>query len=395
MPHPLVYTMLRPVMRLLHARLDRRMQQLPLPTDAPRAHAAGADPDRILLFGSGPAVGYGVLSNELALPGHLARQLSAITGRGVDIDVVSDPEVTIQGSIELLAGIDLWRYDAVLLTVGVNNALLLTPVSVWRDAVAKVLAHVADNVPKHTRVLVVAVPPIRAINAMTRFYGWLAEHHAVMLNRETRRIVQGFPRFTYVPFSPLFSANDVGFRTTGTYQQWASIIVAPLSQQLGEPRDQAMRPADELSRRVSVNATRIREAPPAERLDRIATLAAQLLGTESAALLIADGGAGWVAAGRSTAAGSPVPAGSLGDATIARPGVLVVPDARADARYSAALRESGHPDIVFYAGYPIESDFGERIGVLGVYDSRTRAWDDADTELLRELALMAQRELDG
>ena len=365
MPHPLVYTVLRPVMRVLHSRLDRRMQQLPQPTDAPRAHAAGADPDRVLLFGSGPAVGYGVLSNELALPGHLARQLSAITGRGVDIDVVSDSEVTIERSLELLAGINLWHYDAILLTIGVNNALLLTPVSIWRDAITTLLAHVAEHVPQHTRVFVVAVPPIRATNSMTRFSGWLADHHALVLNRETRRIVQGFPRFTYVPFSPLSSANEAGFRTTATYQQWASIIVTPLSQQLVEPREEESGPGNETSRQAALDATGILDTPPEERFDRITTLATQLLGTEFATLLFIDGDRRWVKAGSSVTTGDSPRAGSFGNATIARPGVFVVPDARLDVRFSAHAQVAGHPRVVFYAGYPIESDFGERIGVNG------------------------------
>lgn len=397
MPHPVVYAILRPVMRLLYIRLDRRMQQLPQPTDAPRAHAAGSDPDRVLLFGSGPAIGYGVLSNDLALPGHLARQLSAITGRGVDIDVVADPEVTIEGSLDLLGRINLWRYDAVLLTIGVNNALLLTPVSVWRDAITALLAHVSEKVPSHTRVFVVAVPTIRKINSLTRFYGWVADHHATVLNRETRRIVQGFPHFTYVPFSPLSTPDEAGFRTSATYQQWAAIIVSPLSQQLtSEPRDESAEgDSDELSRQAALDATGILDTPPEERFDRITTLAAQLLGTEFATLLFVDRDRHWVKAGASLIDGESARAGSFGSATIAGPGVLVVPDARIDERFSQNAQVAGHPQVVFYAGYPIESDFGERIGVLGVYDTKTRTWDDADTELLRDLALMVQRELDA
>jgi hypothetical protein len=108
----LVYPIIRPIMRLLHYRIDRRLRHVPHPTDSPHVHAPGADPDRVLLFGSGPAVGYGVLSNDLALPGHLARQLSTITGRGADIDVVADPEVTIQGSLALLRELNLSRSGA-------------------------------------------------------------------------------------------------------------------------------------------------------------------------------------------------------------------------------------------------------------------------------------------
>lgn len=52
----------------------------------------------------------------------------------------------------------------------------------------------------------------------------------------------------------------------------------------------------------------------------------------------------------------------------------------------------GAPHTRFYAGFPIESPSGERIGVLCVFDPEPRV-DEVDTVLLRELALMVQAEL--
>ena len=74
------------VTQLLRAGVS--VEPLPRPTDATIAHASGNNPDRMLLLGSGPAMGYGVLSHDLALPGQLARQISAASGRGVTVDVV-------------------------------------------------------------------------------------------------------------------------------------------------------------------------------------------------------------------------------------------------------------------------------------------------------------------
>lgn len=390
------YAVLRPIMRVLHFRTEQRMQQLPQPHDAPHAHAPGSDPDRVLLFGSGPAIGYGVLSNDLALPGHLARQLSAITGRGVDLDVVSDPEVTVEGSIDLLRGLNLWRYDAILLTVGVNNALLLTPIPVWREAVTALLRHVAANVPERTRVLIVAVPPIRTIDTFTKATGWIADRHAIMLNREARRIVQAFPRFTFVPFSPLARADDVRYRSTETYLQWATIIVTPLSQQLtSEPRHSGReREIDEESRQAALDAIGILDTPREERFDRIARLATQLLETEFSAVLFVDHDRHWIKAGEKVLSVEVPREGSFGNSTINSDGLLVVPDARLDPRFNGNPYVTGEPHIVFYAGYPIETAFGERVGVISVYDRETRDWDDEDAEILRDLALMVQRELE-
>jgi len=398
MPQRVAYAVLRPVMRVLHVRTGQRMRQLPQPVDAPHAHAPGADPDRVLLFGSGPAMGYGVLSNELALPGHIARQLSAITGKGVDLDVVSDTGVTIDNARGRLSTVNLWRYDAILVTVGINDALLLTPAATWRDGVTELLRYVSGHVPRRTRVIVVAIPPIRTIDSTTTLSGWIADRHAVMLNRETRRIVQSIPGFTYVPFSPLARAAQAGFRSTETYDQWATLIVAPLGRELGrEPRTDEGRvgPVDEARRQAALDAIGILDTPREERFDRIATLATQLLEAEFSAVLFIDHDRHWIKAGENIGITTVQREGSFGAATIANGGLLVVPDARSDPRFSGNPHVVGEPHVVFYAGYPIETAFGEQVGVLSVYGTTTRDWDDDDTGILRDLALMVQRELEA
>jgi hypothetical protein len=383
-----IYPILRPLMRLLLFRVDRRLRRLPQPVDSPHVHAPGADPDRILLFGSGPAVGYGVLSNDLALPGQLARQLSAITGRGVDIDVVADPEVTIQGSLGLLRDLNLWRYDAILLTIGVNNALMLTSVKVWRMAVRELLLYVVEHVPRRTRVLVVAVPPIRTIDSFTRLSSWIADRHSVVLNRETRRIVANFPHITFVPFSPLATADDIRYRSAATYQNWAALIATPLGQQLAEePRnDEVEFSPDEAARQAALDALGIVGTPPEERFDRIARLASQLFGT-MAIISFLDHDRHWIKSAVGFDRSETPREGSFGELAIHAPGVYVVEDA-AEERDPAS-----YYGVRFYAGCPIESPFGERVGVLAVFSREPRTWSHAETELLRDLALQVQREL--
>ena len=85
----LIGSSLAPTMRAWALAAERESTNIPMPTDAPQAHAAGVDSDRILIFDSGPAVGRGVMSHDLALPGAPARAVSARTGRGVDVDLVA------------------------------------------------------------------------------------------------------------------------------------------------------------------------------------------------------------------------------------------------------------------------------------------------------------------
>lgn len=385
-----VYPVLRPVMRLLRLRVEQRLRQLPQPVDAPHVHAAGADPDRVLVFGSGPAVGFGVLSYDLALPGQLARQLSVLTGRGVDVDVVADPDLTAQSSVAVLSTLNLWRYDAIVLTVGINNAVVLTPVKVWRAAVRELLEYIHEHVPHRTRVLVVAIPPLRAIDTFMRFASRLADRHARVLNEELRRVAANSAQAVFVPFAPLTAADEVRYRSAGTYQRWASYLAGPLSKELAaEPRATGFEPSpDEGARQAALDELGILDTAPEPRFDRITLLASQLFGTMSA-LTFVDHDRHWVKSAVGFDRSESPRAGSWGDIAIHSSGVFVVEDAALDA----AEDGSTYYNLRFYAGCPIESAFGERIGLLSVFSREPRTWSNAESELLRDLALQVQREL--
>jgi GAF domain-containing protein len=72
----------------------------------------------------------------------------------------------------------------------------------------------------------------------------------------------------------------------------------------------------------------------------------------------------------------------------------VVPDTKTDDRFAASPFLTGDHSMRFYAGFPIEAPSGERIGALCVMDSQPRRRaDDIDRDLLRELAIMVQREM--
>ncbi len=72
---------------------------------------------------------------------------------------------------------------------------------------------------------------------------------------------------------------------------------------------------------------------------------------------------------------------------------MVVPDAAEDPRFADNPLVTGDPFIRFYAGAPINSPHGHRLGTLCVIDRVPRTMNDVQLEMLRDLADIVEAEL--
>jgi diguanylate cyclase (GGDEF)-like protein len=72
---------------------------------------------------------------------------------------------------------------------------------------------------------------------------------------------------------------------------------------------------------------------------------------------------------------------------------FVIPDASKDPRFSDNPLVTGPPHIRFYAGRPIRTTHGFKIGTLCLIDTQPREFTDKDIEDLHDLALMVEHEL--
>ena len=72
---------------------------------------------------------------------------------------------------------------------------------------------------------------------------------------------------------------------------------------------------------------------------------------------------------------------------------MVVPDALGDARFADSPAVLAEPRIRFYAGCPLSSADGHRVGTLCVMDRRPREIDEKGSRVLRDLAAIVQGEL--
>jgi|GEM_PF-1363420 len=204
---------------------------LPKPTDAPKVHVPGPDPDRILVVGGGIAVGFGVLSHELGIVGHLSRMVAAVTGRGVDSDIIAEADFRIHEVTDRVSQVNLASYDAVVLMLGVTDAIRHTSARSWYRSLSALLEEFGDRLSAGAQVFVVGIQPVRQVTTVNYGVGAAAERHSHLLERESVRACAAVPHATYVPFQPKVEHSS-RYRTSAMYQKWAALVAPSVAESL-------------------------------------------------------------------------------------------------------------------------------------------------------------------
>ena len=190
------------LIRIWLATSTHSWRRLPRPRDEPVVHAPGANPDRLLVIGSGAVVGYGVLSYDLSVSGQLARQVAATTGRGVDLRVIAHPDLHVRAATNALAEADLASYDVIVVTVGSLDALELLPNRAWRAQMGLLLDTIAAGTRGGLAVLLLAIPQLTELVTVPRLYRAAVGRRCDALNRESALLATTRPWVTFVPFAP-------------------------------------------------------------------------------------------------------------------------------------------------------------------------------------------------
>jgi len=154
-------------------------------------------------------------------------------------------------------------------------------------------------------------------------------------------------------------------------------------------------PADEKHRLSVLQSFGLLNTPPEPELDEITTLAAEICGTPMAMISLVDETRQW-----SKSRFGPVPvemprADSFCAQAILDAEVLIVPDASEDRRFSGNPLVIGEPRLRFYAGAPLVTTTGVRIGTLCVLDPVPRSLEPRQQKALQVLSrqVMARIEL--
>lgn len=386
------------ILRLVHSASRGPGAAFLRPSDSPRARVSGHDTDRLLIVGSGLALGWGVATHGLALPGALARAVSTRTKRGSEVDLVADAELNAVRAVPALRDRDLSRYDAIVVVFGHDDVLGLTPARRWRAGMAGLLSFLLDAAPAGTEIIALGIPPIRLAPVVGALFGRGAEQHRRLLNHELATLCDETQQATFVPVPaglPGGSRHPTAEQYTSCGGAIADRLVPLLAARFHPDGDRRHRG---LHRLPPVNADQrpdpIRQSPDEkERLRRIMALAQQAFRVESARFTIVDHERQWNLSLTGTELVERHES-ALCEMDILHDGVLLVRDARDDERFADHPLVVGPPHIRFFAGFPIDAPDGSRIGALCVFDSQPRRrTDDIDLGSLRELAQAAQREL--
>ncbi|WP_152568757.1 GAF domain-containing protein [Microvirga sp. BSC39] len=153
-------------------------------------------------------------------------------------------------------------------------------------------------------------------------------------------------------------------------------------------------PPNEVERLAALRRLDIIDAPASPSLDRICRVAQQLFNVPIAAVTFLDDTQQWL---KSTVGIPDITVTarehSFCQYTIMHDEVFVVPDAKADRTLAANPYVAGEPGIRFYAGAPLTTEPGIRLGSLCVIDTEPREFHPDQAAVLAGLGRLVVDEL--
>jgi PAS domain S-box-containing protein len=154
-------------------------------------------------------------------------------------------------------------------------------------------------------------------------------------------------------------------------------------------------PPDEAQRLSALRNLNILDTQPEERFDRITRLAAALLEMPIVLISLVDSDRRWFKSAYGSNAKQIPRNVSFCSHAILDDSLFIVPDAQADSRFADNPLVMGGPLVRFYAGRPLKSMQGQRVGTLCVMDRKPRILTPTQLALLEDLACIAEGELNS
>jgi diguanylate cyclase (GGDEF)-like protein len=151
-------------------------------------------------------------------------------------------------------------------------------------------------------------------------------------------------------------------------------------------------PADEDARRATLRVLQILDTDPDERFDRITRMARRIFQVPIALVSLVDADRQWFKSAQGLEVRETPRDVSFCGHAILSDDILLVPDAHRDPRFADNPLVTGPPHVRFYAGCPVRSPSGHRLGTLCVIDRQARGFDEDDKATLRDLAYLVEQQ---
>lgn len=178
-----------PVMYVQAKKLKRDFPRLP---DAknPQGKTEGVDPMRVLMLGESSIAGVGVDDHEQSISGQLSNELSQLTGRSIDWQVVAQSGYTAQQVTEkLVPNIPNQSFDLIIVGLGGNDTFKIHTPWFWKKSMRALTSALHQKHPE-AQVVITYMPPVHTFIAFSPLIRFFLGNLTILLGREMKRLAK-------------------------------------------------------------------------------------------------------------------------------------------------------------------------------------------------------------
>jgi hypothetical protein len=338
-----------------------------------RLHRSGVLPQRVLVVGSRSLLRRPAFRRALPqLTEDLADRIWLSTRRGLDVDVVWELRHLLRAVLRGLAALRLSRYDVVV--------LLAAP-------------EPTGGPGARTRRLARAI--LREMSPSARFLAVTLADSPEAGGRPSDMPAAAGDGGAVARLEPLEVPPLRAVLGPGRTAAEAIVRRLQIPRLLGGPRRNEEQDAGDAGRDEAAEALELQGRPDDARLERLVEMACDAFATPFAEVNIVGRDAQWSVAAAGLPRGTRSREKSLCELAIRNSAPTVIRDTLRELPVERIPRLGNGRLVRFYAGYPIQSIDGHRVGVLCVYDTRPHHVEESRLSTLRDLALLAEERLVG
>ncbi|WP_146240215.1 GAF domain-containing protein [Curtobacterium sp. MCSS17_008] len=326
------------------------------------ASASGPDPDRILVFGDA------VFAPEHPLhaaAGLMAEAVAARSGRGADVTAVPWSSWSGQTLLSAGNGIHFANHDVVVVCLS---------------------GSVVHSRTTNTAVVGAAEEALVLVDQLRPQLAPTAEIVLALAHREDQTALVTALHQARPDLIVLRIDADTVASAPPLLLEVMQLLLEQQRARAGSPQWLRSTPQPFDHRYDAIRRLGIVDAPADAALDRMVQRMSELFHTKGAAITFLPEGRQWSAASTWFPRGSRALQDSFCRSTVLGSGPMVIGDAW--ARNGRQVARRGR--IRFYAGHPLESVDGVRVGAVCVFDPAPRREDAVELDLLRDFAVLAR-----